>query len=197
MAADDRTNSPLGGRPRSKSFLRLSLDNPYAELGVSPLATTEEIANRISELRAKAMRRSRATASRSTDDENEKEVLRLDKINDEIGDAKKRSRYDELFPQNILLTVQQSPAEQAWLRHRKAGLITEWLYDVLGEDAFLPTPRCVRLWAPSEVEPQVMDLLAPFAAEEPTAPSASTRRPAEGAVSTPSVDDLERIIKEE
>lgn len=196
---DDRGAKPhFGNRPRAKAFLRISLENAYAQLGVSPLASTEEISNRISALLAEARRKVRAKASKSPDDPDEKEILRLQKIDEAIGDPKKRKLYDEKYPQNILLTVQPSAAEHVWLRHRKAGLISEWVYDMLGEAAFCPTPSCLRLWAPSGVDQLLLDFLAEHLRAEMASGNASagTRPVEESAMAHLSVDDLERLTKE-
>ncbi len=150
---------PAGHRPRPKGFLRLDLSNAYTRLGVSPLTSTEDIADKISELRGKANKAAKAAVNAAAKDAAEEEILRLDKISEEIGSAKQRERYDESFPQNILLTVQPSSSEQTWLRHRRAGLISEWLREKLEQDAFLPAPNCMRLWAPAGLNPLLLELL--------------------------------------
>ena len=197
MPDDSKSRARGDRRPRSKAFLRISLENAYAELGVSPLASTEEIANRISGLLAEARRKVRAKASKSVNDPDEKEILRLQKIDEEIGDPKRRKIYDEKYPQNILLTVQPSDAEQAWLRHRKAGLISEWVYETLGETAFAPTANCLRLWAPSGVEQPILDFLAEHSTTNTTSPKQGVPPPAdELTIGHLNVRDLERLTKE-
>ncbi len=199
MPEDSAPKIRTGGRPRSKSFLRISLENPYAQLGVSPTAPTDEITNRISTLLTEAKKRVRARASKSTDDPDEKEILRLQKIDEQIGDPKRRKAYDEKYPQNIMLTVQPIAAEQAWVRHRRAGLISEWLYDELGESSFLPTPRCLRLWTPSGLDQSTLDFLTRYVQAETTvhpsaaAPAAPLEEPESPNLS---LKDLERFIKE-
>jgi hypothetical protein len=175
-------------RPRAKRFLSMSQDNSYAHLGVSPLASTEEIASLIAKLRGEAVRRIRRGAGK------EEEVLRLDRIHEEIGKPAARKKYDEKHPQNVLLTVQPSQAEQTWLPYRRSGLVSEWLYEELGEDEFVPTPRCLGLWAPGGLNEQLIAVLARFGVEN-----------AEGGVAPPPSgdgvprvlpSDLERLLKE-
>jgi hypothetical protein len=199
MLPRSRGKSAASSRPKSKSFLRLSLDNAYAQLGVSPLASTAEISARINTQLAQARRRILAKASHSSDDPDEKELLRLQKIDRQIGDAKRRKTYDEKFPQNILLTVQPSASEQAWTRHREAGLISEWIYEGLGEAGFLPTPRCLRLWAPAGLEQAMLDFLAQFqrtagASEHSSMGDAKTQETEPGQLT---IHDLETMLNEE
>jgi hypothetical protein len=144
-------------RPRSKRFLSMSQDNAYARLGVSPLASTDEIATLISKRRGEAMKRAKAQAQRGG--EAQEEILFLDRIHEEIGKPAARKNYDEKHPQNVLLTVQPSQAEQAWLPHRRAGLISEWLREELGEGEFVPSPNCLTLWAPGGLDEQLAAIL--------------------------------------
>jgi hypothetical protein len=164
-----------GKRPRSKLFLSLDLKNAYARLGVSPLASDKEISDRIGKLRASAVKRLKAKGNAAIDDPDQQEAFRLDKIEEEIGDPRKRKVYDERHPQNILLTVQPSPAEQAWARHRKAGLISNWVQNELGEDALCPTPSCLRLWAPSGLDPELISFLSAYDAGD--APRSASPQP--------------------
>jgi hypothetical protein len=204
--------NPQGGsRPSAKSFLEISGENPYAQLGVSPLAPTGEISTRINTLLAQARRKVLAKAAKSLDDPDEKELLRLQKIDQEIGEAKRRRTYDERNPQNILLTVQPSASEQAWLRFRRAGLISEWVHQTLsgdcgggyGEMAFLPTANCARLWAPSGLDEAVLTFLAEFeqaesATQSPVEAIAGTETTAADAVGRQlTVSDLETMIGKE
>jgi hypothetical protein len=195
MPQDD-LRSRVGAPPRSKTMLGFSRENAYAQLGVSPLVPSEEISARISTLLAEARRRVRAKASKSANDTDEQEILRLQKIDEEIGDPKRRKAYDEKYPQNLLLTVQPSPAEEVWRRHRRAGLISRWVYESVGEASFVPTPTCARLWAPSGVDRAILDFLAGFQHSGST--SGSDILPlAEPSVRPLSPDELERILKED
>lgn len=175
------------GRPRSKRFLTMSQDNSYAHLGVSPLAPTDEIASLIAKLRGEAMRRIRRG------DGKEEEVLRLDRIHEEIGKPAARKKYDERHPQNVLLTVQPSQAEQSWLPYRRSGLVSEWLYEELGQDEFVPTPRCLGLWAPGGLDEELAAALSRFAAEAP-----ADQDDGAAAEELPRVlpSDLERLLEE-
>lgn len=182
--------------PRSRAFLRLDLDNAYARLGISPLASTAEISSRIAELRREAMRRVRDKLQRSFDDPDEARIHQLDRIDEEIGDERRRRLYDEQNPQNVLLTVQPSRSEQLRLRHRRAALVTEWLREELPADACLPTPQCLRLWAPAGVPADLLRDLAPFARSAPP-PSAGPAPPPADEPTTPvSIIDLDRLSKE-
>ena len=188
----DDSAARTGGRPRSKALLSISLENAYAQLGVSPLASTDEIAERISDLLSQARKRVRAKASKAANDPDEAEILRLQKVDREIGEAKRRAAYDEQYPQNILLTVQPSLTEQSWQRHRRAGLVSEWLHDSLGETALVPSPRCLSYWAPAGVDPAVLEFLEKYAESASPAPAAGT--PAtESDRPQVSIADLERL----
>jgi hypothetical protein len=190
--SDSQTYTPRSrARPRSKSFLTLSLDNPYARLGVSPLAPTSEIADLIDQRRSEANRRLKAKPLRAKDDPDERLVLELDEISEAIGDDRRRERYDAQNPQNILLTVQPSASEQAWRRQGRAGLISDWINEVAADETLLPTPRCVKLWAPGGVEPALRALLAEFVRETPSADA----RPAEATAQILSVRDLDSLTK--
>lgn len=193
MAESKSAKASRKGRPRSKRFLKMSQDNSYAHLGVSPLASTEEIAALISKQRGEAMRRIRRGAGK------EEEVLRLDRINEEIGKPAARKRYDEKHPQNVLLTVQPSQAEQTWLAYRRSGLVSEWLYEELGEDEFVPTPRCLGLWAPGGLDEELSAALARFGGERAagSGPTTQPQQPTTGD-GAPRVllFDLERLLKE-
>jgi hypothetical protein len=175
-----------GSRPRSKLFLSLDLKNAYTRLGVSPLAPDKEISDRIGKLRTAAVKRLRAKGNASVDDPDQQEAFRLDKIEEEIGDPRKRKAYDERHPQNILLTVQPSPTEQAWARHRKAGLISRWIQSELSEDALCPTPSCPRFWAPAGLDAELLSFLSAHAEAE-TGETASPQK------SQPSASDSAMI----
>jgi hypothetical protein len=201
MPADreDNTSSEAGGaakahsgkRPRSKLFLSLDLKNAYARLGVSPLASDKEISDRIGKLRAAAVKRLKAKGNAAIDDPDRQEAFRLDKIEEEIGDPRKRKIYDERYPQNILLTVQPSPSEQAWARHRKAGLISKWVQNELGEDALCPTPSCLRLWAPSGLDAELISFLGEYSAgDTPQPASTPPQLPADDVAGMLSFNDL-------
>jgi hypothetical protein len=168
----------------------MSQDNSYAHLGVSPLASTEEIAALISKQRGEAMRRIRRGVGK------EEEVLRLDRINEEIGKPAARKRYDEQHPQNVLLTVQPSQAEQMWLPYRRAGLVSEWLYEELGEGEFVPTARCLGLWAPGGLDEELAAALSRFGGEKAAGGGPAAQQPAGDGAPHVLQFDLERLLKE-
>jgi hypothetical protein len=192
------TKAHSKSRPRSKAFLSIDRKNAYARLGVSPLSSADEIAQRIADLRGKAVRRAKAKTERSVGEE-EEEIYRLDNIHNEIGTPKGRKKYDEEHPQNILLTVQPSPAEQSWLRYRKSGLISEWLSEELGQDAFVPSLGCLQLWSPGGLPEQLLLFLSEFTLDEHSHTEAveqSAHAGEEGPRLRVSPDELEHLIKE-
>ncbi len=189
--SDEREKLPRSrSQPRAKALLKLSLDNPYSKLKVSPLVPTSEIVDIIDRRRSEANKRLKAKASRTADDPDEAAILELDAIGELIGDDRRRAKYDERHPQNILLTVQQSASERAWRRHSRAGLISDWLYDIAGEEALLPTPRCLKLWAPSGIDPAVQKLLSEFDLLQPAADP-----PSGEPTTTLSIRDLDSLTK--
>lgn len=149
--------------PHPKSYLRIDPDNAYKRLGVSPLISTDEIATRISDLRGKAAKSAKAKGHGEAEI---REIERLDKIAKEIGDDKERVKYDEAHPVNVLLTVQPSRSEKTWSRYLRAGVASEWLCEVLGDDAFIPSLRCVTFWAPSGLDPNLKAFLLAFDSAE-------------------------------
>ena len=183
-------------RPRARTFLRLDRENAYAELGISPLASAAEISARYAELRKEAMRRVRDKLQRSFDDPDEARVQQLDRVHEKIGDDRRRRLYDEQNPQNVLLTVQPGRAEQLRLRHRRAALVTEWLRGELPPDALLPSPQCLRLWAPTGVPPDLLRELAPFARSAPAPAAGPAPPPADEPAAPVSIIDLDRLSKE-
>jgi hypothetical protein len=152
-----------GGRPRSKTLVRLDLHNAYARLGVSPLMSTDDIKDVINRRRKEVMRRRRTRGEQQFGEE-EAEMTRLQAIEDEIGAPKDRARYDRLNPQNALLTVQPSPHD-AWLDpKRRAGVVTAWLVEELGRECLLPSPECLAFWAPGGLDPESVAFLSGFLA---------------------------------
>ena len=125
-------DSASGGRPRSKAMVRVDLENAYAKLGVSPLMTTEEI-KRVAEQKRRELMRRRRTKSHQQFGAEEDEMTALQAIEDQIGTARAREKYDQANPQNELLTVQPAPHDR-WLDpRRRDGLITAWLVEELGQ----------------------------------------------------------------
>ncbi|MBV8608866.1 MAG: hypothetical protein JO034_15580 [Singulisphaera sp.] len=142
-------------RPRASSMVGIDPNNPYAQLGVSPLESTETI-RRVGNERIKELRRQLKSRSTQTFSEVEAEIVRIQGILDAIATPRRRIEYDQSNPQNVLLTVQASPHDR-WLnpRHR-TGLVTAWLREQLGPDALLPSPESLRLGAPAGLAPEVV-----------------------------------------
>ena len=152
---------PLRERPRARSFIGYDRNNAYERLGVSPLASTGEIAARLFERRQEAAREAKATEDESFGEEMEA-VLKVDEIANAIQDPAKRQQYDEDNPQNVLLTVQSSLVERFRQPYRRAGLVSEWLRERLGPDLFLPSTSAVRLWHLNSVTPTIQEFLADY-----------------------------------
>jgi hypothetical protein len=145
-------------RPRPETGLVIDPDNAYARLGVSPLEDTEAIRELLREKRKAAMEARRGRGTESFGDE-EAEMTRLQAIEAEIGTPRARARYDELHPQNALLTVQPL-AEDRRLDERFAlGLATAWLRERIGPEGFLPSPTTQSLWALDETDLELVALL--------------------------------------
>jgi hypothetical protein len=154
-------------RPRPKTRLAIDPDNAYAKLGASPLATTDEIKKLLSDKRGKAMAARRARGQQAFGDE-EQEIIELQAIEKQIGTPAARDAYDREHPQNALLTVQPAPRDKAFEPARVASLVTAWLADELGPDALLLHPDAYWLWLPGGLDPELAQLLQPFAATGPT-----------------------------
>lgn len=194
MPEPARASTRQGTRPRAKGFLRLDLQNAYAQIQVSPLVGDEEISAAIAKRRGEANRRARARGDRGEDLE---EVLQLDRIFELIGDPKKRKAYDEANPQNSLLTVQPSLTEQAFAKHRRAAQISEWLRMELGDAEILPSPSCQKLWAPSGLARELEAFLETFVSQPEAVPSESRETPAADQAAAPlSLEVLETILNQ-
>ena len=140
------TRSP-GPRPRSKGRLVVDPNNAYTRLGVNPLSTTDEIKSLILSKRGQAMASKR---SRGDDDFGaaEAEVTRLQQIEEEIGTARARAKYDAAHPQNELLTVQSARADRRFGLRERTQVAAAWLVEQLGVEDVFPSPECLALWLP-------------------------------------------------
>lgn len=184
-------DSASGGRPRSKAMVRVDLENAYAKLGVSPLMTTEEI-KRVAEQKRRELMRRRRTKSHQQFSAEEDEMTALQAIEDQIGTARAREKYDQANPQNELLTVQPAPHDR-WLDpRRRDGLITAWLVEELGQAVTLPSPESLALWAPSGVSPELAALLSMFATDTATEPGTTPDGSPEGPAPL-SLADLDKL----
>jgi hypothetical protein len=139
-------------RPRPKARIVIDPGNAYARLGVSPLASTEEIKAFINDARARALTRRRSQGRDAFGDE-DAEIARLQEIEEEIGTPRARAAYDALYPQNELLTVQPCPRDRLLEPRRRAQLATAWLLEVLGPEAQLGSPDAHELWLPRGLDP--------------------------------------------
>jgi hypothetical protein len=153
-------------RPRPKTRLAIDPDNAYARLGASPLASTDDLKKLLSDKRAKLMAARRAKGQQAFGAE-EQEIVELQDIEKQIGTPTARDAYDREHPQNALLTVQRAPRDRAFEPARLASLVTAWLADELGPDALLLHPDAYWLWLPGGLDPELAQLLAPFAAASP------------------------------
>jgi hypothetical protein len=151
-----------GGRPRAKTMVGLDLHNAYARLGVSPLLATDEIKELINRKRKEVMRRRRTRVEQQFGEE-EAEMTRLQAIEDEIGTPKSRARYDQLNPQNAILTIQPAPRDGTFDSKHRACLATAWLIEELGHATSLPSPESLSLWASQGLGPDLTAYLSAFA----------------------------------
>ena len=129
-----------GRRPKPKARLLIDPDNAYARLGVSPLASTDEIKAFINDRRSKALSR-RRSQGREVFGAEDVEITRLQELEEEIGSARARAAYDQEHPQNELLTVQPSPRDRALEPRQRAQLAAAWLREELGPDTLLRVAR--------------------------------------------------------
>ena len=159
-------------RPRPKTRLAIDPDNAYAKLGISPLASIDEIKKLLSDKRGKAMAARRAKGQSAAGDE-EAEIIELQEIEKQIGSPGARAAHDREHPQNALLTVQPAPRDKAFEPARVASLVTSWLIEELGPETLLLHPDAYWLWIPGGLDPELAAQLQPFAAAAPT-PQART-----------------------
>ncbi len=160
-------------RPRPKTRLAIDPDNAYAKLGISPLASIDEIKKLLSDKRGKAMAARRAKGQAAIGDE-EAEIIELQEIEKEIGSPAARAAHDREHPQNALLTVQPAPRDKAFEPAKVASLVTSWLALELGPEALLLHPDAYWLWLPGGLDPELAAQLQPFAAATAATPQIRT-----------------------
>ncbi|WP_163995578.1 hypothetical protein [Pyxidicoccus caerfyrddinensis] len=153
-------------RPRPRARVVIDPDNAYAQLGVSPLSSTEDIKALLNDRRASAIARRRSRGQQQFGAE-EAEMARLQKLEAEIGTPRARVAYDREHPQNELLTVQRGPGDRRLEPRHALGVVTAWLQDELGSTVALPSPDSLPLWAPGGISPELAGALAPFEADAP------------------------------
>lgn len=151
----------MSARPRPKARLVVDPNNAYARLGVSPLASTEEIKAFVLAKRSKAQQSKR---SRGDDDFGaaEAEMTRLQEIEEEIGTPRARAKYDAKHPQNELLTVQPARADRRFELRERANLAAAWLVEELGPEGEFPSPESIPLWSP-DIDASLEAVLKRFA----------------------------------
>jgi hypothetical protein len=86
-------------------------------------------------------------------------MTRLQAIEAEIGTPRARARYDQLHPQNALLTVQPLDEDRRLDERFALGIATAWLREQLGPEGFLPSPTTQSLWALDETDEELVALL--------------------------------------
>lgn len=166
------SSAPTDRRPRPRARIIIDPGNAYARLGVSPLASTDDIRSFINERRSQALAR-RRSQGREAFGEEDAEITRLQEIEEEIGTARARAIYDADYPQNELLTVQPSQRDR-WLEpRRRAQLAASWLREELGPDALLLSPDSPALWLPRGLGPELEAALAAHV-HSPTSASPAT-----------------------
>jgi hypothetical protein len=176
-------------RPRPKARLILDVDNPYARLGVSPLAGIDEIKRVASEQRGKWMAQRRAEGQQAAAG-TEAEIIAIQDVEQQIGTPAARALYDREHPQNVLLTVQPAPRDRAFSAAGTSALVTAWLVEELGADAMVVHPDAHWLWLPAGLDAELLGELARFEGHAPGAP----RPAAAGAVADPlSPDSLGQL----
>lgn len=140
----------MGDRPQPKSFVQVDLNNAYARLGVSPLATDKEIKQLYNEKDAKLRGQLRDKANQQFSSI-EQQITELQEIEALIGSPKARARYDQEHPYNESLTVQPLPGDRFDDPIHRANLATEWLVEQLGRTALLHTPESAAIWGGNAV----------------------------------------------
>lgn len=157
----------MTARPRPKARLVLDVDNPYARLGVSPLAGIDEIKRVASERRGQWMAKRRREGQVGTED-TEAKIIEIQDIEKQIGTTEARGAYDREHPQNVLLTVQPGPRDRGFGPIGASTLVTAWLAEELGPDALLIHPDALWLWLPTIVDPALARVLERFGARAET-----------------------------
>jgi hypothetical protein len=178
-------------RPRPRARVVVDPDNAYAQLGVSPLSSTEEIKALLNDRRAQAIARRRSRGQQQFGAE-ETEMARLQSLEAQIGTPRTRAVYDREHPQNELLTVQPGPGDRQLDPRQALGLVTSWLQSELGPSVELPSPDSLSLWAPGGLSPELEAALAPFEEAAPHAHAVASPGSSE-AVPMPQVTELGKL----
>jgi hypothetical protein len=167
----------MTGRPRPKAPLAVDVHNPYARLGVSPLASIDEIKRVAGDRRGKGMAQARGGGPAAAADAHAR-ILEIQDIERQIGTPAARAAYDREHPQNALLTVQPGPRDRGFGPAGATSLVTAWLADELGPDALLVHPDALWLWLPAGLDPELARELAQFyLGGDPESAAESARSP--------------------
>lgn len=146
-------------RPTPRTMVSYDPNNLYTRLGVSPLASTEEIKAIATKRRFEVKdKRDQSAQNKRTNEE----IMKWDNIADKIGAENQRREYDNQHPQNVILTIQ--PGEEAKIVHSldRLCLITVWLLETLGVDTLLPSPNAFPLWVPNPIDERLLQRLKTF-----------------------------------
>lgn len=164
----------MSPRPRPRARIQIDVHNPYAELGVSPLASLDEIKRVAGERRAQLMNR-RRTEGPGVAAEIEARIMAVQEISKLIGARDARAAYDREHPQSTLLTVQTGPRDRALDPAGGMALATAWLAEELGPDARLVHHDALWLWLPAGLDPGLARELARFSLEPTDVPAMPPR----------------------
>jgi len=164
----------VSSRPRPKSRIQIDVHNPYAELGVSPLASLEDIEKAADDRRGKLMSQ-RRTEGPAVAAEVEARIMAIQELSTLIGDRDARATYDREHPQSTLLTVQAGPRDRALGAAGAMALVTAWLAEELGPNARLVHPDALWLWLPAGLDPALARELARFSLDPADVPAMPPR----------------------
>lgn len=156
----------MTARPRPSARIAIDIENPYARLGVSPLAGIDEIKRAAGEQRARWMAKRRSEGATGSP-EIETKIIEVQDIENQIGTPAARTAYDREHPQNVLLTVQPGPRDRSFGPGGAGALITAWLIEQLGPEAMLVHPDAHWLWLPAGLDSVLVDELVRFRIDNP------------------------------
>lgn len=156
-------------RPAAQTMVRIDPSNPYAELGVSPLASIEEIGARASKRRGELLARRRQNADGRLAAAEEAQVIRLQELEKKLGSARGRAEYDQNNPLAALLTVQPGTRDLLLDPQRRADLVSAWLVEALAPEAVLPSPHSGWLGIGAPLDTELAALLELHLADADTA----------------------------
>lgn len=156
-----------GARPRPLARIVIDPNNAYARAGVAPSMTSQEIRRELTRKHAKLSGDAKLSGGRK---ELTEQLEQLGGLLDQLGDAKRRARYDAEHPENELLTVQPSGRDAMPAPARLAALATGWLLDEGDPEAWLPHPESLSIWCPGGVSTELTEFLQAFSETTSTQP---------------------------